>query len=59
MRKITDFDIVDREAAELSEMIQNQKSILMTYHWNWITHKPASKHNGMQLNHVIMVEKFQ
>ena len=50
---------MDREAAELSEMIQNQKSILMTYHWNWITHKPASKHNGMQLNHVIMVEKFQ
>ena len=24
-RKITDFEIVDKEAAELSEMIQNQK----------------------------------
>ena len=32
-RKITDFESVDKEAAELSEMIPNRKeNIFMTYH---------------------------
>ena len=32
-RKVTNFEIVNKEAAELSKLIQNQKkSIFMTYH---------------------------
>ena len=42
-RKVTDFEIVNKEAAELSKLIQNQKkSIFMTYHWNWTTQKPPT-----------------
>ena len=47
-RKITDFEIADKEAAELSEMIQNWKeSYFYDFQWNWMTYKPAPKHNGL------------